>query len=415
MSEPYVYCGPQAIPNFLTYCKEHHHNRFFMVCDHNTYPILGQRVESLLKEQGAEVKLIYLTGEEVIADETYLMQVLLEAGDDQRAYIAVGSGTLTDITRFCSHRTRLPFLSLPTAPSVDGFTSVGAPLVFRRFKQTIPCKAPEAVFADINTLCESPRLMIASGFGDMLGKYTALADWKLGVLIHDEIYRYDETVWQRSWKALSGCVAQLESIKRAGCEGVESLFMGLIETGLCILQVGHACPAAGAEHHLSHYLEMKLLQENRPAVLHGAKVGYATILVAQRYKELRQLSKAQVASLLKKAPAPTVESEIARIRAFFGPMTDLVLVQQRRLLEIIEKNWGMIQQRIIDHWDEVQQIADWLPEPAELKRMLADVGGPVTPEGITFDEKTVMAGLDYAHYLRDRITVIKLGHLLGLW
>ena len=108
------------------------------------------------------------------------MQVLVRADRENRTYLAVGSGTITDITRFASHRTKADFISIPTAPSVDGYTSPSASLVIERLKQTVIAQPPIAIFADLPTLCAAPRPMIAAGFGDMLGKYTSLADWQLG-------------------------------------------------------------------------------------------------------------------------------------------------------------------------------------------------------------------------------------------
>ena len=155
------------------------------------------------------VKTIVLTGAEVVPDEHYVVQVLLEAPVDGRPYLAVGSGTLTDIVRFASHRTRTSFISVPTAPSVDGFTSVGAPMVIGRWKQTVQTQPPLAVFADEMTLRAAPRLMIASGFGDMMGKYTALADWELGAILWDE--PFDEAIHRRARRALDKCMANARS------------------------------------------------------------------------------------------------------------------------------------------------------------------------------------------------------------
>lgn len=73
--------------------------------------------------------------EDVIADERAIMQVLLETPNDVDAFIAVGAGTVHDITRFSSYKMKVPFISVPTAPSVDGFTSMGAPLIIRGVKK----------------------------------------------------------------------------------------------------------------------------------------------------------------------------------------------------------------------------------------------------------------------------------------
>lgn len=106
--------------------------------------------------------------------------MLLQADQVARTYLAVGSGTITDITRIVSHRTRCNLISFPTAPSVDGYTSPNASLVIRREKITITAQPPLAVFADLGTLKAAPHAMIAAGYGDILGKATALADWRTG-------------------------------------------------------------------------------------------------------------------------------------------------------------------------------------------------------------------------------------------
>ena len=56
--------------------------------------------------------------------------------------LAVGSGTITDIVRFAAHVMRLPFVVMPTAPSMDGYASSGAPLVVEGVKRTYMVKPP---------------------------------------------------------------------------------------------------------------------------------------------------------------------------------------------------------------------------------------------------------------------------------
>ena len=199
--------------------------------------------------------------------------------------MAIGSGTITDITRFVSHRTGAAFISMPTAPSVDGFASIGAPLIVDGVKETIICHTPTAIFADVTTLAAAPRGLIAAGFGDMLGKLTSIADWRLGQLLWDE--PYDEAIAQRTLTAVQFCIDNVESIGAASPEGVRKLLEALLESGYCMLDFGSSRPASGAEHHYSHYWEMKLLNEGRPAIYHGAKVGVATALVAEQYAQLR--------------------------------------------------------------------------------------------------------------------------------
>jgi glycerol-1-phosphate dehydrogenase [NAD(P)+] len=408
-----IYIGDQAISEMVRHCQEENRDRFLLVSDENTHAVLGARVEAALKAQGWEVRTVVLSGEEVIADEETIVQVLLAAERGERAYVAVGSGTITDITRFCSHRTQNDFVSLPTAPSVDGYTSIGAPLVVRRVKMTALAQPPVAVFADLPTLCNAPREMIAAGFGDMLGKFTSLADWRLGALLWDE--PYDASIAQRYRVTLLKCVKEAPEIKRASPQGVTSLIGALVESGLFILEFGETRLASGAEHHMSHYWEMKLLQERRPALLHGAKVGLGTLMTARRYDVVRGLSREEVARRLANISLPDHEVEIACIRQSYGPLADQIVAVQRPFLEMSAADFEALKRRIVGNWDEVLEIAATVPPAQEIAGLLEQVGGATTPQQLGLSEEEAQAALNHGHYLRARFTVAKFGHLMGLW
>jgi len=407
-----VYIGSDAIPELIRYCRAQKFDRFTLVADENTYAALGQRLENALTQGGFAVKTIVLTGREVIPDEHYVVQVLLEAPIDGRPYLAVGSGTLTDIVRFASHRTRTGFISVPTAASVDGFTSVGAPMVIGRWKQTVQTQPPLAVFADEMTLRAAPRLMIASGFGDMMGKYTSLADWELGAILWDE--PYDEAIDQRARRALNSCMANAEQIGRAGEAGICSQMEGLIETGLCMVEAGNSRPAGGSEHHLSHYWEMTLLKEGRPAILHGAKVGVATTLVARRYEKIRHMTRDEVSVRLAATPLPDREREIALLQNVFGAVAGQSILEQAPFLDMTAESFGQLKAKIVERWQDIQAIAATVPAPADLVELLRTVGGPADTRALGLNENEVAMAEKYAHYLRNRFTVMKLAYILGL-
>src|SRR4051794_17810624 len=172
-----IYVGSDATAKLLDYVAAKGLKRFAIVSDTNTYKALGQRAEAALKGKGYDVTTIVLQDAEIHADEHQLIKTLIEAPLGDLTFVAVGSGSITDITRFVSFRTGRPFIGMPTAPSVDGFTSIGAPIILAGVKTTLICQAPVAVFADIDVLANAPQRLIAAGFGDMIGKYTSLADW----------------------------------------------------------------------------------------------------------------------------------------------------------------------------------------------------------------------------------------------
>ncbi len=412
MNPIHYYCGEAAVDNFLRYCQEQGFSRFLLICDQNTYPVLGEQVENRLREQGSNIKTVLLEGAEITADENYLIQVLLQADGQPRTYLAVGSGTITDITRFCSHRTRDPFISLPTAPSVDGFASSISAIGIRRFKDTIPCQPPAAIFADIQKLCQAPPSMIAAGFGDILGKFTSLADWKLAHLLWDE--PYNPEIAARMEKALLACVDNVSEIQKATQKGISCLMDGLVESGICMLLNGNSRPASGSEHHLSHYWEMKLLRLGRPAVLHGAKVGIGTVQIARRYEKIRSLSLEEAAQRLKITPIPEPKKESEIIEEVFGPISSKVKDEQHKYLNLNHSGYAQIQELIIEYWEDILQIASSVPAEQEIVNLLKRVNGPTNIDDIGMNSVDLDEALQFAHYLRGQFTITKLGRMLGI-
>lgn len=406
-------CNEQAIGQFIQYCREAGRRSFNLVCDSNTWPILGQRVESDLHHQGWSVRTILLEGSEVIAGGRYLEQVFDQADPLASVYLAVGSGTINDITRFCSFNRNKPFISLPTAPSVDGFASVVAPIVVNGFKDTYSTQPPLAIFADIKTLCSAPKSMIAAGFGDILGKYTALADWQLGRLLWDEPYRPE--IAERMASALIGCVKSVESIRQANPQGVAKLMFGLVESGICMLLNGNSRPASGAEHHLAHYWEMKLLRQGRPAILHGAKVGVGTVLIARRWEQIRELSKGDLEYRLNNGTLPDVQNELNKIKSVYGPISTQVIQEQDSFLNITRAGFATLKQKISRGWGEIQQIVSTVPSSGEITRLLEQVFAPTDVTMLGLNQQDENEALSYAHYLRSQLTVSKLGRILALW
>lgn len=407
-----IYIGRDAIPQFIAYCVREQRQRFTLVADANTYAVLGKNVETALHSQGFDVNTVILGGDEIIADEHYIVQVLLAEDRTNRVNVAVGSGTITDLTRIVSHRGRAQFISIPTAPSVDAYTSGTASLVIERLKQTIPAFEPIAIFADLPTLCAAPRKMIAAGFGDLIGKYTALADWQLGHLLWNE--PYNEMVAERAQRALVRTVARASEIGRASGDGIQTLFEGLCESGFCMAAAGYSRPAAGAEHYVSHYLETKLLREHRPAILHGAKVGLATIRIAGYYEKIKPLSAQDAVALLNQSKLPDRHSEITRIQKMYGVIANQIVDVQAPFLDLTNADYETLKEKIAAQWQTVLDIASTVPSPQELTNLLREVGGAVTPAELGLSEAEVSESLEYSHYFRNRFTVLKLSRILDL-
>jgi glycerol-1-phosphate dehydrogenase [NAD(P)+] len=407
-----IYVGTDAIGKLLDYVAAKGLKRFAIVADTNTYKALGQRTEAALKDKGYEVSTIVLQDEEIHADEHHLIKTLIQAPLGDVTFVAVGSGSITDITRFVSHRSGRAFISLPTAPSVDGFASIGAPIILAGVKTTILCQAPVAIFADIDTLANAPQRLIAAGFGDMIGKYTSLADWKMGSLVWNE--PYDATIAKRMQAAIDSVVQVTEGIGKHTPEGIKALTDALIESGLCMLDFGETRPASGAEHHASHYWEMKRLREHGAYMLHGAQVGYALTLITGQYAKIRALSRSDVMNRLEGAALPSRNQEIELIQNGYDGIAPDIIKSHAPFLELTEADFDALKHRIADHWSDIEAIAATVPEAETIRGYLRQVGGPATSEELGLTHEEVNLGLVYGHFLRSRFTVIKLSRILDV-
>ena len=254
-----------------------------LVADGTTYPLAGKAVEEALAADGFTViPCVIRREDEVLPDDSACGEVLLSIMRDTEFLISVGSGSLTDITRINAERTGLPFAAVGTAPSMDGYTSAVAPLLHRGVKIQRPAVCPKIIACDLDILATAPMPMIASGFGDVLGKFIALADWRLGQIINGEIYcpRCGELVTN----ALNALLDNVDEIAARSEKGMRILIEALLLAGVTIMIIGHTRAVASIEHNIAQYWEMIMVQKGMKPPMHGASVGVSTLLVWPMYE-----------------------------------------------------------------------------------------------------------------------------------
>jgi glycerol-1-phosphate dehydrogenase [NAD(P)+] len=351
-----------ALTSVASFLKEKNWSQAVLLVDAQTRAAAGEQLAVHLQDNGIRVQMVELVAnhhDQVNADEASLVQVLVETPMDTDVLLAVGAGTIHDITRFCSQKLSIPFVSVPTAASVDGFTSKGAPLILRGVKQTIQTAAPVAVFADLNILCAAPRALTAAGFGDILGKFTSLLDWEISALVGKE--PYNALAAKMTRQSLDNCVEHVEEIAKANEAGIKILMEALIESGLVMQVLDFSRPASGAEHHLSHYWEMHLLEADKRQLLHGSKVGVACAIISELYKNWSEQ---------------------------FDPLE-------------AEGDYALLLQ---EYWQDIRLKIAALPTPEALQYYLYQVGAPATADEIGIQESLVQDSLNEAYHLRDRCT-----------
>ncbi|MCI1580971.1 MAG: sn-glycerol-1-phosphate dehydrogenase [Clostridium beijerinckii] len=281
----HIYVGENVYNRILDVAKEILPKEILLVSDNNTYKALGKCVENELTESGYKINNIILVSDgDLIPDEKAIGRVLVEVNNETELIVAVGSGSINDICRIISAKTHIPYVIMGTAPSMDGYASTVSPLIIDGAKVTYPGTNPYAIIADSNIMKDAPFEMICAGFGDILGKYTALSDWRLSNTIHDEYFC--DTTEKLVRNAMYKCFENIEGAVKRDVKAIEYISEALILSGIAMTLSGNSRPASGAEHHLSHYWEIDKLSRKLEHPLHGNSVGVGTVISAWLYKKL---------------------------------------------------------------------------------------------------------------------------------
>ena len=270
----------QELPGILRDLGASH---IFLVADNYTYEAAGRQVEQLLDQAGlAYHKRVCQTETPLVPNEYALGSVLAAMTSQDDMLLAVGSGTLNDVTKYVSARTGIPYVIAATAPSMDGYASTVAPTILDGFKTTLPAVYPAAIVADVDILKDAPMPMLTAGFGDIIGKFTSLADWRLSHQLNGEYYCPEVAGVIEA--AVETCAANAQALAQREPQAIQAVTEALILSGLAMGMVGVSRPASGAEHQMAHYWEMDALRRGEEHPLHGNAVGVGTVLAASLYE-----------------------------------------------------------------------------------------------------------------------------------
>lgn len=339
---------------------------------------------------------------EVVLDPTDLhanehgVDLLMERlPKEAKVLIAVGSGTIHDITRYCAYTEGLEFVSCPTAASVDGFCSSVAAMTWHGCKKTLTAVAPKLVIADIEIIKHAPMRLTRSGFGDMIGKYIALTDWKVAHIITGEAYC--KRIADMTLDATKAVLHAVEGIKEGEDEAYASLTYGLLLSGLAMQMIGTSRPASGAEHHISHMIEMAPPPLGIcSTALHGEKVGVGTLLMLKRYKELGALT------------APRFVDYAPYDNALFLSIFGDAMTAELQKENAKDSADGITACRLQECWPAIRAELAALPNAEALTAVYASFGVLSKLSDIEVDEKHAETLLAYSHLVRNRLTLARL-------
>jgi len=239
--------------------------RGLIVCDSNTLKIAGRQVNEYLEIGGHQMKKVVVEG----ANSQELLRVE-DALDGMDFLVGVGGGRPIDLAKQAGFNKNIPFVSIPTAASHDGFGSARSSIRQAGRKTSMQAIPPIAVVADTTIISRAPSRLLAACVGDIVSNQTAVLDWRLDGQKAD----YSEYA-----AALSEMAAQLvedgiEKVASGTEEGVRLVVKALISSGVAMSIAGTSRPASGGEHKFSHWLDAN---SDNPA-LHGEQCGLGSIV-----------------------------------------------------------------------------------------------------------------------------------------
>jgi glycerol-1-phosphate dehydrogenase [NAD(P)+] len=379
----------------------------FIVSDSNTYKAAAKKVVEVLREAKYKVKELVFNAEKFShPDEKAVGTMLFNMEPMPKIIVAVGSGSITDLCRFCASKTGIPYIVIATAPSMDGYVSTVIPITKEAMKISIIGKSPEILIADLDILEKSPKNLLASGFGDMVGKITAKLDWMLaskltGEVICDKIEAITDIGVENCFKSIG---IDEDSHKTS----VKSIMYGLLLSGIAMQLNNNSRPASGSEHHISHFLEMLDILGEGNETYHGERVGVASLIIMRFYEKL-------FLSDIQTEEDRVTEKEYTKYLYSVCPKTADELLKNVGNIYIEDDEWENMKVNLTQNWDlfkkEVQKLDELRKKTIE---KLEDLEGFTNIKMLGYEKQKVRDAVFFARTVRTRFTILTLLDYMGL-
>ena len=390
----WVEIGSGVLDLLPNYCEAY--DAILLVADQNTYKVCGSQVEALLGDK-LENTLVYDSGNKpLIPNEEALETLASKVTDKTQLVIGVGSGVINDLCKQVSFEKNLPYFIVATAPSMDGYTSVGSALILKGMKVTLNARPPMGLIADTRVLKSAPLDMIQAGVGDVVGKYSCLNDWKLSALINGEYF------CQKVYDLVYEAAQTVESLAEAAVAREEAalgaLMEALVAVGFEMSYVGNSRPASGSEHHLSHFFEITGILEDKPYFAHGIDVVYSAVVTAAIREQV-----------IRSNPQPFTfdraawEKEINRIYSTSAPE---VIALQDKMGWYNKDDFA----NVASKWDKIVKLLSEAPSEAQMRDMVARIGLDYKEFEDMYGLAKIQDAIAYAKDLKDRYTVLWLAY-----
>lgn len=352
----------------------------------------------------------------------FLLDSTTQLGDETAAglpdeidfLIGVGSGVISDLTKWIATKGDLPFLLVGTAGSMNGFTSITATMTENEVKTSRWLNPADAVLLDAQLLASAPEKMTCSGIADLLARNVANADWKLseklrGTYFCPVSFRMMEK-YQQAYLPLASNLGRNES-------GALAIFAeGVLVSGYSMTVLdGETSPSSGSEHVISHFFDFQHEVFGLSKNFHGTQVGIGTVMMSTAYEMLRECDPAgfDLDDLERRRLSQTaIVLDHQRVFGDHGRGFDEVAAKKR----IPDLEYRPYIKGIIDSWDGLWADLDpYLIPSSEIRAVLEAAGAPTRLADLDRSDEDAVQALLYGSHYRPRYTVLDLFWELGLF
>lgn len=308
----------------------------------------------------------------------------------------LGSGSVTDLVKeaLAQSQLNLPFVVVPTAMTVTAFTSAFAVLEDSGAKRTRRSRNIDLVLWWGSVLSNAPIQFSRAGYGDLLARFVAYADWKLAHFLN-MCDRYDELAFELMEpfaEALKSCAIDFKGGPLTPV-ATEKLAACLSMAGIAMSVSGETTPLSGFEHTISHALDFLRISRQENLVLHGEQVALATLASAKcwdwvlslqtgdlEFRSIEFLEPADISSFIERLIFSTQNSVSSQKNDLLQKSVNEFAVEYAKKAARWEKEKLFFRERVQQWPVFVVELRKLLVTAEEIEGLLIAAGLPIVPE-----------------------------------
>lgn len=398
-----LYAAADACSVLAEDCAALYGNRYvLLLSDPETDAVAGKSLRGELRRCRVFLKHHLLPRKPVATDS--LVEMVQAASKDAALIISVGSGTVNDLGKYAADRHGIDFWTMPTAPSMNGYTSGIAAIKVKGVKRTLPAAPPRRIYVLPEVIQQAPLKMRLAGFCDVLAKVVSDIDWQCESLLVSASYCGLPAAMMASVE--KSYSEYPEEIGRGEQSCVMGLFNGLLLSGVAMSLAGSSAPASGGEHLLSHFLDMRESLTGREPDLHGLQVGLGIILSSACYRRLAQLEKTDLPQRAEQTFSFTAATIPELWGSYAGEVAKQFAQKQETLLHF--------DTQLPKHWHRLQLLFSQVQTPEYFVDLFSRTGATFNLKEFRLTSEEFLLAAVNSRAIRDRITVLDLAAHAGV-